>query len=61
MIQTGVLYRDFHLWEKRYHHMWKIAIIFHMCYEKANQLLMHHLLYLVNERQGILFLKCELS
>ena len=27
----GVLYEDFHHWEKPYHHSWKITIIFHEC------------------------------
>ena len=37
--QPGVLYRDFHQWEKPYRHTWKSAIIFSVCLsEIANQL-----------------------
>ena len=58
-VQAGVLYGDFHYWQKLYHHMWKIMII--VCESQSAADMSLALFGAMNGWQWVLFLKHELN
>ena len=58
-VQAGVLYGDFHYWQKLYHHMWKIMII--VCESQSAADMSLALFGAMNGWQCVLFLKHELN
>lgn len=62
IILSGVLYKDFHHWEKPYHHMWKVNYnnLSRVRDSQSAAGISLALFSAINERQSVPFLKHEL-